>query len=539
MKIRNRKASLIAIPAITMMAVCGLFTTHCKKFEVTRQIIVRTGEVTGVTATSCSVSGTLLDLGESGVSQHGFCWSLSPDPARVIDCKGQGPANEKGVFSDEIFGLSPGTKYYIFAFAAAGDERVIGDPAEFTTVSATPPEVETGGIQNITSHSAQCEYNVVSDGGIPVIQRGLCWNTVSEPTIDGPHTTEGTGTGLYTGTMNELAPETFYHVRAFAINDAGVAYGLERTFTTLPEAQVPTVHTTAVEEVMATTAVVYGSISSDGGSMVTDKGFCWNTEPEPTVDHAFHVVGNGPAPFEYTIEGLAPNTPYFVRAFAVNGAGIGYGEQLEFLTRPEPLEDERDGKIYQTVRIGDQIWMAQNLDIGEMINGGTLATDNGLIEKYCFGDAPVNCELYGSLYLWREMMHYGATEMDKGICPDGWHIPSDEEWKTLERALGMSQADADATGFRGPGTGGLLKDPGISFWNDPNQGANNESGFSARGAGVFTSGGFVGIKEMTGFWTSSLQVPNAWYRGLSYISDEISRETADDGDAFSVRCVKD
>jgi len=131
------------------------------------------------------------------------------------------------------------------------------------------------------------------------------------------------------------------------------------------------------------------------------------------------------------------------------------------------------------------------------------------------------------------------VEMSRGVCPEGWHVPSDEEWKVLERTLGMTQADADAVGARGPGIGGMLKDPGTTFWNDPNTGATNESGFGARGSGAYTPGGFYGIKDMTAFWTSSLIEPQPWIRGLSNISSEINRQADDNGQAFPVRCVKD
>jgi uncharacterized protein (TIGR02145 family) len=534
------KATLISMSAMTGMALCGLFSTHCKKFDISRQIIVKTVDVSDITASSCKVTGALLDMGESGVTQHGFCWSRSPDPAEAIGSKSQGPASERGSFFDVIEGLSPGTIYFIWAFAADSEGRVYGDAREFSTVPAQIPVVETGGVVNITPTSAQCEYNVVSDGGAQVLERGLCWNTAAAPTINDAHTTEGTGTGAYTGTMNGLNQETDYFVRAFAINSAGEAYGQQRTFATPPGAGIPIVHTDPVVSKTATTALVSGSISDDGGAEIGAKGICWNTEPDPTLENHVLNAGGGPDPFELTIEELTPNTTYYVRAFAVNSAGTGYGELQEFTTNPEPLVDERDGTIYQTVRIGEQVWMAQNLNVGEIIDGSVTATDNEIIEKYCYNNDPDACEVYGGMYSWPEMMQYNYVESNKGICPEGWHIPSDDEWKILEIALGMGEEVVSATDWRGTDEGGRLKVTGFIFWFEPNTGATNESGFSALGAGELSPADeFMGLGGQTLFWTSSWIEPFPWMRALTYDHADVLRYQAAAESGLSVRCVKD
>ena len=108
--------------------------------------------------------------------------------------------------------------------------------------------------------------------------------------------------------------------------------------------------------------------------------------------------------------------------------------------------DSRDGKIYGTVQIGSQCWMSENLNIGTRINSGVIMTDNDTIEKYCYDNLEANCDTSGGLYRWDEMMQYVTTDSTQGICPKGWHLPGDEEWKTLEMYLGMSQSQADLTG---------------------------------------------------------------------------------------------
>ncbi len=437
-----RYKQLTNLGAMLLMVLCGLFLTHCKKFEVSQEIIVKTEGVSEITVNSCRAAGSLLDAGPSGASQHGFCWSLTPNPAEAVDCNSMGRADQKGSFNTLIENLEPSTAYYVWAYAEDDENRKYGEPEEFTTLTPQLPVVETGGVINVTAFSAQCQYNVASDGGSPIMERGLCWGTTQDPTIDDSHTTEGQGTGTYTGTMNGLAPDTDYYVRAFAINIAGTAYGGGRTFRT----------------------------------------------PSSSA----------------------------------------------------PLYDERNGKTYQTVKIGEQVWMAENLEIGTMINGGLNASDDGTIQKFCYQNKQSYCDQYGALYSWEEMMQYINTENSQGVCPDGWHIPSDEEWKVLETSLGMTRTEADIEGWRGMDQGGKLKATGFEFWNEPNQGATNESGFTALPAGSMNNiGDFNGKGVFAVIWTSSLEGSSPWLRQMATDQTGIDRHQGNAGEGSSVRCVKD
>ena len=234
MKLHENRGKILSLAGITLLALCGIFLTHCKKYEVSQQVIVKTEGVTDITRHSCRAAGTLVDVGSTGVTQHGFCWSLTPNPAEAIDCNPQGPRRERGFFSTIIEGLEPGREYHLWAYAENEADRRYGDPIVFPTL----------------------------------------------------------------------------------------------------EAGVPLVHTFPPEAVSATTAFVVGEILHDGGSEIEERGFCWSPEPEPTVEGMHHPIGPGPGAFEMTIEGLAPETRYFVRAFAANQFGIGYGEQHEFTTTP-------------------------------------------------------------------------------------------------------------------------------------------------------------------------------------------------------------
>ena len=209
------------------------------------------------------------------------------------------------------------------------------------------------------------------------------------------------------------------------------------------------------------------------------------------------------------------------------------------------ITDSRDNKIYKTIQIGTQCWMAQNLNVGTMIMGAAQQTP-GIIEKYCYGDDTNKCNTYGGLYLWDHMMAYGASVTDgkgpQGICPMLWHLPTDDEWKCLEMTLGMSEIDADKTGYRGKSEGGKLKDTS-SLWLSPNTGATNKSGFTAlpSGSRSGTIGSFGGVGNLDYFWTATeVDATIAWARALVHDYAEAHRGNDTKVDyGFSTRCVKD
>jgi len=203
-----------------------------------------------------------------------------------------------------------------------------------------------------------------------------------------------------------------------------------------------------------------------------------------------------------------------------------------------PTVTDTDGNIYNTVLIGSRCWMKENLRIGTFILSRYNMVDNEEIEKYCYNDLPENCLTYGGLYQWDEFMQYNSQEGQQGICPDGWHMPSDDEWKHLEMHLGMSQNQADKTGFRGTNEGDKLKsDVG---WNNNGNGSNT-SGFSAIPSGYrHTSGNFRDLTSSGSWWsTTEHDSSRVWRRGLYQNNDMARRNHHDKTDGLSVRCIRD
>lgn len=229
----------------------------------------------------------------------------------------------------------------------------------------------------------------------------------------------------------------------------------------------------------------------------------------------------------YDTIGLSGDEYYYWKVIAKDFTGnITEGPVWKFNTALL-LYDSRDSIIYNIVKIKDQTWMAENL--------------NYYIEKdsWCYNNDSSFCSIYGRLYEWEV-----AMSMDHGnlrdICPHGWHLPSDDEWKILEMGLGMDSKEAYNFGYRGTDEANKLKESGTVHWTSPNTGANNHSGFTALPAGcrnqVF---GFSYIAYATFFWTSSEYTRFfSWVRELGYNNTKVKRSYYLKDEGFSIRCIK-
>jgi uncharacterized protein (TIGR02145 family) len=187
-------------------------------------------------------------------------------------------------------------------------------------------------------------------------------------------------------------------------------------------------------------------------------------------------------------------------------------------------------QMYKTVQVGSQCWLKENLNVGTMIDGSNEQTNNSLIEKYCYHDSIENCNTYGGLYQWGEMMDYTTLEGSQGICPDGWHIPTDEERETLSEFLGGINI-----------AGGKMKEIGTLHWLPPNTGATNESGFTGFSGGFRDeTGGFSTMGLIGLFWSSTqINTNGAKTWGLSYINTSLLFGYGTKNTGNSLRCLKD
>lgn len=180
------------------------------------------------------------------------------------------------------------------------------------------------------------------------------------------------------------------------------------------------------------------------------------------------------------------------------------------------------------ITIGTQIWAKSNLNVGTMVTGATTQTNNAVIEKYCRSNLESNCLTYGALYQWNEAMQYSTVPGSQGICPVGSHIPTDNDIKILEMFLGMSQAQADATSYRGTNQGSQIRTGGSSGLNIPAAGYR------------MTDGGFMGQSYDIYFWSSTeVTGTTVRYRRVDSGDGQIFRGSSGKNVGYSVRCVRD
>jgi len=200
-------------------------------------------------------------------------------------------------------------------------------------ITADPPVVTTADLSYLSTTFVTCGGNIPSDGGKPVLERGVVWNTSGSPTTIDNKTADGGGTGSFVSLVTGLTAGTDYYLRAYATNAAGTSYGNERSFTTLDSIVVPSVSTSSVTNIMAVSAEGGGNVTNWGGDSVVSRGVCWNTTGNPTTADSTSEDGSGPGTFTSFIYPLEESTKYYVRAYATNSAGTGYGNQISFTAK--------------------------------------------------------------------------------------------------------------------------------------------------------------------------------------------------------------
>jgi uncharacterized protein (TIGR02145 family) len=181
--------------------------------------------------------------------------------------------------------------------------------------------------------------------------------------------------------------------------------------------------------------------------------------------------------------------------------------------------------------------MKENLDVGVQIDGSLVQQDNGIFEKYCYNNEPANCETYGGLYQWEEIMNYTTTEGAQGICPSGWHIPTDAEWCMLVRYIDET-VECEVIGLSG--TDACIKMKATSGWNGGGNGTN-ESGFTSLPAGVRFPGSWENIGNGIDFWSSTLNANPGAYYWVNYFSNDMTGRYVLNLDwhcGVSLRCIK-
>ena len=270
-----------------------------------------------VETTPCSSigtnDGTARVLVNGGVAPYSYFWS-------------------NGFTDSIIYNISPGI-YDVTVFDNEGNFGYRNFSIQ--TLNGSFPILITLPINNISEFSATAGGNITADGGSPISQRGVCWSTNQNPTIADNSTTNGSGVGVFSSSLTNLTPNTTYYVRAYASNGNGIAYGNQVNFTTTTS--LPTLVTSNTSNIGFNSATSGGNITADGGSPITQRGVCWSTNQNPTIADNSTTNGSGVGVFSSSLTNLTPNTTYYVRAYASNGNGIAYGNQVSFITNSPPI----------------------------------------------------------------------------------------------------------------------------------------------------------------------------------------------------------
>lgn len=339
------------------------FTT----LPATIPLLSSTTNPSAITQTTANSGGLITNNGGSTIISRGVCYSSTESVPTVSGTK---TINGSGVgsFISTISNLIPNTTYYVRAYATNTVGTGYADVKTFTTSQATIPNgIITAPINSITQTSANSGGTISDDGGYPVTNRGICWSTNnSSPTISNNFVTSGSGIGSYTSTLLPLIAGTTYYVRAFATNSVGTAYGNVISFTTIPASIPSSITTNSLVSITQNTANGGGSVLNDGGAPITSKGVCWsNTNSLPTISNTKTIDGNGTGGFSSQLTTLSPATTYYVRAYATNSAGTGYGTTKTFTTlSPNPPSGITTASISS---------ITQN----SASSGGTIGNDGG------------------------------------------------------------------------------------------------------------------------------------------------------------------
>jgi uncharacterized protein (TIGR02145 family) len=286
---------------------------------------------------------------------------------------------------------------------------------------------------------------------------------------------------------------------------------------------IATISTNDVTSITGTTATSGGNVTTDGGNGVTERGICYSTTHSPTINNTKISNGSGTGTFVITLTGLVNNTTYYIRAYAINDAGIGYGQEVSFTTD------------FESISIGAQTWMKRNLDVSKYRNGDTIpqVTDAATWASlttgaWCYyNNDPANGQTYGKLYNWY------AVNDSRNLAPAGWHIPAyGTELYDLINFLGGNVV-----------AGSLLKETGTSHWNSPNTDATNSSGFTALPGGFRSYDGTFSGKADLGNWWSATEnfflVSTAWFCPLVKDNGSANLNFFNKSAGFSIRCIKD
>ena len=399
-------------------------------------------------------NGNITTLANSGVSSGTYGSGLAI-PIISVDEKGRITSATTSTISPYSFpnkthtqkiamtSISTGTVIWCSDCGTRGQMQVYNgyEWTDLTGAAGLTNSISFGSISstNISAATASITTTINSDGGNSITSRGVVWNTSINPTIAlSTKTNSGTGTGTFTASLSGLTASTVYYIRTYATNANGTVYGNEISFTTT--GITPSLTTTAASSTTISSFITGGSISSDGGNLVTYRGVCWSTNANPTINDNKILSGTGTGTFTITLSNLNVATTYYVRSFATNSAGTAYGNERVITTSSLTAgTNYLGGKIAYIFQSGDagfvpgetHGFIIMNHAMGMQAAFGGYNPSTG----YSYSGTSMN---FGSgrnnTLLLYNLTGNNASKYVYNVNYDGyndWYIPSYNEWNKI------------------------------------------------------------------------------------------------------------
>ena len=425
-------------------------------------------KISNVTTTSATFTCTVTDYGIDVVSEVGYYVGKDEDVDVTTAIK-VSEVFTSMTFTLTVEGLEVGQDYFVKAFALNSAGEGYGDIVSFKTTS-TAPSVVTVGSSELSTTSAELSGEVTDDNGEIITERGFVWMKGSgTPTTSSSKLTADGTMGAFTATLTDLSPNQVYSFRAYAINSKGTSYGEVMTFEI--QVDLPTVTTNKVTAITDYSAVSGGDVTADGGADILAKGIVWSRSKNPTVNLETKTdEGIGIGTFTSTLSELVPGTTYYVRAYATNAAGTGYGKEMEFKTTGEApyialeaancfIVSSSETYSFKTVKgnssesVGDVasaevLWesfgTSETPSVGSLI--ASVAAESGSIvfevaDPYREGNAVIAAKDASGTILWS--WHIWLTDEPQG------QVYNNNAGTMMDRNLGATSAEPGSVGALG------------------------------------------------------------------------------------------
>ncbi len=410
------------------------------------------------------IAGAVTELGDPVYSERGFVYGTTHNPIIQNASKVQVEGSGLGEFFTTLSDLQLGNIYYLRAYAlntvgvAYGEEQTV----DFNPIL---PVVVTNDVTGISEETKSATFHAtITNAGDPVYtERGFVYGKSPDPTTGGATkvVVAGSGSGTYYGDVHNLEIDCAYYVRAYITYSSGTVYGENKVFS-VKKMYPPTVTTSAVTNINKTTATAGGNVTNDGGINVTERGVVFSTSQNPTVADSKVTSGSGTGAFTCNLTGLEAGKTYYVRAYAMNVVGIGYGEQVDFtVTNAQTITV--NGVSFTMIAVqGGTFTMGATSEQGSDAYSAEKPTHKVTLSDYMIGETEVTQEL------WKAVMGTNPSYFS------GTQNPVEQvSWEDCQNFI----AELNAM------TGKKFRLPTEAEWEFAARGGNKSNGFKYSGSG--------------------------------------------------------